>query len=168
MGTEEPRVGRLLSQAAVLSLLLVSLSAGSAGIEAVAAAQPLAELKADVDLDIEDGEFEIIGTFTLGAGSNGVDLASEALTLAVKGGKASFSITVPEGSFKKDSRGHFSFRGNIARVRLLASIRLMRPGTYQFEMEGDRVNLNGVANPVTVSLTVGDDDGGTTVQAKIE
>lgn len=130
--------------------------------------QPFADLKADVDLDIEDGEFELMFTFTLGAGSNGIDPAAETVSLQVSGGKAAFSVTIPAGSFKKDKSGQFMFQGTINKVRMAASIRPLRGNTFQFEIEGERVDLKRVANPVTVDLAIGDDSGSRSVRAKIE
>jgi hypothetical protein len=131
-------------------------------------AQPFAGFKADVDLDIEDGEFEVLATFTVGAANNGLDLATESVSLAIAGGKAAFSVAIPAGSFKKEKSGQFSYQGWIDKGRVLASIRPLRDGAFQFEIEGDRVNLKGVANPVTVSLTIGDDAGSRAFTAKIE
>jgi hypothetical protein len=132
------------------------------------APQPFASFKADVDLDIEDSEFELIFDFTLGPGSNGIDPATEPVVVDVKGGKSAFSITIPAGSFKKDRSGQFAYQGTMNRVRLLASLRPARNGAFHLEMEGDRVNLKGVANPVSVSLAIGDDAGTAVVKAKIE
>jgi hypothetical protein len=167
MNARSPRNARSLWILMFSSLMLPFLT-GSAGLLAATAAQPFAEFKADVDLDIEDGEFEISATFTLGPGHNGLDLASESLTLEVAGGKALFSVVIPPGSFKKDRSGHLAFQGTVNRVRLLASLRSLRDGAFQLEIEGDRVNLKGVANPVTVSLTIGDDSGSRAFKAKIE
>jgi hypothetical protein len=132
------------------------------------APQPFASFKADVDLDIEDSEFELIFDFTLGPGSNGIDPATEPVVVDVKGGKSAFSITIPAGSFKKDRSGQFAYQGTMNRVRLLASLRPARNGAFHLGMEGDRVNLKGVANPVSVSLAIGDDAGTAVVKAKIE
>jgi len=162
------RTGRVLSS--VISLIL-SVSVFGVTLEAVSNAQPqlpFAAFKADVDLDIEDGEFELKIPFTLGAGNNGINPSAETVILRVTGGAAAFSVTIPPGSFKKDGSGRSAFQGTINRVRMLASIRQLSEDTFEFETEGDGVNLKGVANPVTVSLTIGDDDGSTTVRAKIE
>jgi hypothetical protein len=147
---------------AVVSLTLIL------GYFGAAAAQPFADLKADVDLDIEDGEFELMLTFTLGTGSNGIDPGAETVSFQVSGGKAAFSVTIPPGSFKKDRSGRFTFQGTINRVKMEGQIRPLRGNSFEFEIEGARVDLKGVANPVTVNLTIGDDSGSGTVKAKIE
>ena len=107
-------------------------------------------------------------TFTLGAGHNGIDPSAETVSLQVSGGTAAFSVTIPAASFKKDRSGRFAFQGTINRVRMIASIRPLRDGAFEFEIEGERVNLKGVANPVTVNLTIGDDSSSRSVKAKIE
>ena len=163
----QSRSARSFCGMAVLSLL-VGFSTGNQGFSFASAAQPFAAFKADVDLDIEDGEFEVLATFTLNAGNNGLDLSSESVSLEITGGKAAFSVAIPAGSFKKEKSGQFSYQGRIDKVRVLASIRPLRDGSFQFEIEGDRVNLKGVANPVTVSLTIGDDAGSRAFRAKIE
>jgi hypothetical protein len=132
------------------------------------AAHSFTDLKADVDLDIEDGEFELLFTFTLGAGSNGIDPVAETVSFQVSGGKATFSVTIPPGSFKKDRSGRFTFQGTINRVKMAGQIRPLRGNSFEFEIEGARVDLKGVANPVTVNLTIGDDGGSRTGKAKIE
>ena len=166
--TPRSKSARMICALVSLRLILGGFGAVAEAVFGADAHQPFAEFKPDVDLDIEDGEFEIIATFTLGPGNNGLDPASESVSLEVTGGKASFSVTIPPGSFKKDRGGQFAFQGNINRVRLLASLRPLRAGAYHFEIEGDRVNLKGVANPVTVRLTIGDDGGSLAVKAKIE
>ena len=62
----------------------------------------------------------------------------------------------------------FTFHGTINRVKLEASIRPLRDGAFAFEVQTEGANLKGFANPVTVSLTIGDDGGSRTVKAKIE
>lgn len=153
----------------VISLtLLLGCFVAPAGVFGAEAYLSFAALKADVDLDIEDGEFELMITFTLGADNNGVDPSAETVSLRLSGGTAAFSVTIPAGSFKKDGSGQFTFRGTINAVRAIVSIRPLPNDAFEFEIEGERVSLKGVANPVTVSLTIGDDSGSRSVKAKIE
>ncbi len=49
-------------------------------------------------------------------------------------------------------------------MKLDASIRPARNGAFEFEVETEGANLKGFANPVTVSLTIGDDGGSRTVK----
>lgn len=122
----------------------------------------------EVDIDIEDGEIELTAAFTLAQGSNGIDPAKEPVSLHVKGGTAAYSVTIPAGSFKMAQNGAFNFLGTLNGVRITASIRPARPGAFDFEIVTERAKLKGIANPVTVSLAIGDDGGSRTVRAKIE
>ena len=130
--------------------------------------QPFATFDCDVDIDIEDGELELLATFTLGPGSNGIDPTKEVVNLQLKGGSGAYSVIIPAGSFKADRSGRSVFHGTIDRVRLTASILLSREGAFEFGLENERANLKGFASPVTVSLAIGDDGGTKTVKAKIE
>jgi hypothetical protein len=49
-----------------------------------------------------------------------------------------------------------------------ASIRPLRGRAFEFKAEGERANLTGLTNPLTVRLTIGDDTGSATVTAKLE
>jgi hypothetical protein len=122
----------------------------------------------EVDIDIEDGEIEVMATFTLGPRSNGIDVVKEPVSFQVRGGTATYSLTVPAGSFKMNKSGESNFLGTINGVRVTASIKPARGGAFDLEIVTERANVRGVANPVTVSLTIGDDGGSRTVRAKIE
>ena len=163
------KVARVFCSAISLTLTSGYFGATPLIVSAAKANLPFAALKPDVDLDIEDGEFELTISFTLNPQSNGINPHMDPLSLRLNGGSAAFSITIPAGSLKKEENGQFTFQGTIDKVKMLASIRTLRDGTFEFEIQGDHVNLRGVANPVTVSLTIGDDGGGSTsVRAKIE
>ena len=154
---------------ALVSLTLILCCFG--GVEGVFAAEihhPFAAFNAKVEVDIEDGEIDMLATFSLGASSNGVDPAKENVSLQVTGGTGAYSVTIPAGSFKKDGSGRFTFEGAINRVKLEASIQPFRSGAFEFAAETEGANLKGFANPVTVSLTIGDDSGRRVVSAKIE
>jgi hypothetical protein len=159
----------LRAAGAVLYLMAILIDFGTIPERVFAAEtqQPFAALKAEVDIDIEDGELELLVTFTLGSGSNGIDPTKEAIRLQLKGGSGAYSVTIPAGSFKKDRSG-FTYQGAIDRVKLRASIRPSRDGAFEFELENERANLKGFANPVTVSLAIGNHGGSVAVSAKIE
>jgi hypothetical protein len=130
---------------------------GAEGVFGAEALQPFATFTTrEVDIDIEDGEIEVEASFTLGSGSNGLDVAKEPVSFQVRGGTAVYSLTMPAGSFK------------INGVKIVTSIRQARAGAFDFEIVTERANVKGIANPVTVSLTIGDDGGSRTVRAKIE
>ena len=131
--------------------------------------QPFATFTATVEIELRprrDDAFAVQSHFTLGAGSNGIDPLTEDVKLELMGGTGSFTTTIPAGYFKKDKKGRFQFEGTINGVDLQAKI--TRFGHHQFkcEVEGEQAELAGIANPVTVALTIGNDSGSTTVKAR--
>ena len=161
--------GARMACALIFVTLLLYCFGGAARVFAAEAPHPFAAFNPRVELDIEDGEVEVWATFTLGAGSNALDLSTQAVTLQVKGGNGAYFVTIPAGSFKKDKSGAFTFQGTINRVKLLETlIRPGRDGAFDFEIQTEGANLKGIANPITVSLTIGDNGGSKTVRAKIE
>lgn len=109
-----------------------------------------------VELELDDDEFELEGGFELGASSNGIDLLAEDVTLEV----ASFSVTIPAGSFEADDE-QFEFEGTIDGVELEVEIEFLAGKRYVIEVEAEDVDLRGVRDPVSVVLTIGDDRGET-------
>ena len=154
---------------AVFSLISILGYFGDAeGVFAAETHRPFATFNAKVEIDIEDGEIDMLATFTLGAGNNGLDLPKEMVTLQLTGGSGAFSVSIPAGSFKVERGGAFKFQGTINRVKLDASIRPARNGAFEFEVETEGANLKGFANPVTLTLIIGDDGGSRAVRAEIE
>lgn len=158
------KLAQMLCAAVSLTLLLTCF-ASAGGVLAAEAPLPFAAFSAKVEIDIEDGEVEVWASFTP---SKGLDLSTETVGLQVKGGTAAYSVTFPAGSFKKDKSGGFIFQGTINRVKIEALIKPGRDGGYDFEIQTDGADLKGMANPVSVSLTVGDQGASRTVRAKIE
>ena len=154
---------------AVFSLVsILGYFGGARNLIAAEAHHPFTAFNANVEIDIEDGEIDMTATFTLGAGSNGFDLLTETVSLHVSGGAGAYSVTIPAGSFKKEGSGAFKLLGTINRVKIDASVRPLRGGAFEFAVETEGANLKGFSNPVTVSLTIGDDGGTRSVRAKIE
>ena len=90
------------------------------------------------------------------------------MTLELKHGTASFTTTIPAGSFKQDKTGRFTFKGTINGVMLTATITPLGGTAFAFEAQGKHADLTGIANPVTVKLTIGNDGGSTTVTAEFK
>jgi hypothetical protein len=151
---------------AVFSLLSVQCCFGD-GVFA-AEARPFASFNVTIEIDIEDGEIDMMATIAPGSGSSGFDFPKETVSLEVTGGKGGYSMSLPAGSFKPDRGGGFKFQGAIKGVKVIAAIRPLRGGAYELEMETEGANLKGFSNPVTVRLGVGDNTGSSTVRAKIE
>ena len=113
-----------------------------------------------------DAAFALQSRFTLGTGSHGIDLSKDAVTLALTHGTVSFTTTIPAGSFTKDKRGRFMVKGTINGVKLDATLTTLGGDRYAFTAEGKHADLSGLAHPVTVTLTIGDDRGRTTGTAE--
>ena len=106
--------------------------------------------------------FSINSNFTLGNTSNGINPPAEPVTLQI----GSFTITIPAGSFVKAGPGYFTFVGVINNVSLNVLIRLTSGNNYIFGVIAKNVSLT-IPNPVSVTLTIGDDSATTSVNAVI-
>ena len=112
----------------------------------------------------DNDEFDLKATFTLGGGSNGIEPLKEAVIIQV----GTFSTAIPAGSFKQH-KGRYVFEGTINGVHLEAVLRSLILGNdYELKMEGHGADLTGTKNPVTVSVTIGDDSGSKEITAKIK
>jgi Right handed beta helix region len=123
---------------------------------------PFAAFAASLEIDRRD--FELNATFTLGAASNGIAPATEAVHLEIGG----FAATLPAGSLKSHGNGRFKFKGKVSGVKLDVTIRALGNGRFKLEADGKGVDLTGAVNPVPVTVTVGDDRGTASVPARVE
>ena len=117
-----------------------------------------------VEFEQEDDEFEVEGTFTLGVGNNGIDPLTEDVTVKI----GTYEITIPAGSFRPDDDGEFEFEGTINGLEVEMEIELEDDGTFEFEIEVEGADLPELAEPLEVTLVIGDDEGTTTAQAEHE
>jgi len=90
------------------------------------------------------------------------------VTLALTGGTGSLTMTIPAGAFQQDKQGHFTFEGTIHGVELQATLTPLESHQFECKAEGKQADLTGIANPVFVTLTIGDNGGNTLVTAKGE
>ena len=112
----------------------------------------------------DNDEFDLTATFTLGPGSNGIDPLTDPVIVQV----GTFSTAIPPGSFKQH-KGRFVFEGTINGVHLEAVLRSLILGNdYELKVEGHGADLTGTTNPVTVSVSIGDDNGSKAITAKIK
>ncbi len=118
----------------------------------------------DAEVEIEEDEFEVEGSCTLGAGSDGIDPLHEDVTFRL----GPYEVTIPAGSFELDDDDEYEFEGVIDGVELEVEIEDEGDGTFEFEVEGEDADLSGIVNPVEVMLTVGDDTGAATVFAEFD
>lgn len=156
----------IVSAGACLALMLAYYTV----VRCVAAESPrrFAAFDAKLEIDIEDGEIELMATFALDADSNKFDLVKDSVKVRLAGGSGSYSVTLPPGSFKRDSNEALRFRGTIEGVKLLASLVALRGGAFELELVSEGANLRGMANPVAVTLQIGDNGASRSLRAKIE
>lgn len=105
----------------------------------------------------------LLSNFTLGQGSDGINPATEPVTLRI----ANFTTTIPAGSFRKGRTGVYAFAGKINNVSIEALIAPLGNNRFGFQAAAYGANLSGTQNPVTVELTIGNDSGTTSVKAII-
>ena len=122
---------------------------------------PFADFQALPIIDLPKHAFAVAGTFTLGAASNGIVPLTEPVTLQV----ATFSLTIPGGSFKSNAFGGFQFTGIVNDVHIVMAIQPLHGKSYAFAAVVWNEILTAAANPVTVKLAIGDDTGSRAVSA---
>lgn len=131
-----------------------------------------------LEFNVNTGTFEINATFNVGAGGS-INPSTEPVTLAI----GSYSVTIPAGSFVRHD-DLFQFEGIIKGTRLQMLIRhrncedgigssnsmkcACNAGSYTLQAQGRGANLKGIANPVTVTLSIGNDTGTTQIRAGLE
>lgn len=99
--------------------------------------------------------FQMNGSFVLGGASNGIFPLTEAVTLQI----GNLSLTIPAGSFQLQKNGNYAFSGVVDGVTLNVEIKDLGANEYSFKVEGSSPNALSITNPVTVTLTIGDDTG---------
>jgi len=136
-----------------------STPASSAGV------LPFASLAAAAQIELGpgagDNRFALEALFRLGPGSDGIDPLTEDVTLEVGTG----TWVIPAGSFSRNRFGTFVFQGTIGTTRLSAVLQPLRGGRYAFAVAADHAALDGTANPVPITLIIGDDGATTDVTA---
>jgi hypothetical protein len=105
--------------------------------------------------------FAVAGTFSLGD-NNGISPPTELVQLRF----GNFSTTISKGSFQPKNGG-FAYVRFVNGVPTFAmTIQPLGGNKYFFGAATQSATLTGTANPVTVQVTVGDDGGTTTTQAR--
>jgi hypothetical protein len=123
---------------------------------------PFASLSAVPVLSPKQGAFAVAGEFTLASGGT-VNLSSNYVTLQLGG----FSTTIPPGSFQLDKFGVYVYEGTINGVNLIAAIEPLSTTQFAYGISGDGAAGLPTANPITVGLTVGDNNGTVSVKGVI-
>jgi hypothetical protein len=120
----------------------------------------------DLRIDQKGGHrsFELHATLGLGAASDGAHPLTEPVTLGIGG----LSFTIPAGAFRQQGNGTFRFDGRVGGTRL--EVKLVPEGGNQFRLraEGDGPSIAGLTNPVPVTVSIGDDAGAASVDARFK
>ena len=73
------------------------------------------------------------------------------------------ALTIPAGSFHRTAAGAFAFAGVVEGVTLEVTITPLTRATFEVVARGEGATLSGIAVPVPLGLTIGDDSGSTTL-----
>jgi len=125
-------------------------------------AVPFASFTAKLERTRSIRSFDLNSNFTLGTASDGINPVAEAVTLQI----GTYSVTIPGGSFTQEGKRAYVFRGTIGGTALEIRINPTRRNGYEFQARGNGANLEGIASPVTIALTIGDDTGDTQVRIR--
>ena len=151
--------------AAVLGLLSPLPRPAGAAQPAPQDAIPFAVFLAKMDIVSSVQAFDMRGPFVLAAGGT-IDLAADDVTVQLSNQTHTASITIPKGSFEKEY-DWYVYYGAIGGVPLEAAVVPFGGGRYAFEIGAVGVPNLPVGNPVTVTLTIGNNSGSVTVNASI-
>lgn len=120
---------------------------------------PFSAFTAQLTVSSHQPKFMLQSNFTLGGTLNSIFPATEAVTLKI----GIFAVTIPPGSFTLTSPGIYSFFGVISGLTINAKITDIGGKSYTFDATAN-ANLSKMKSPTTVTLTIGDDTGTTTVR----
>jgi hypothetical protein len=113
-----------------------------------------------------DPSFGLTARFTLGAGSDGIAPLTQPVTFQI----ANYTVEIPGGSFHplwNSPSAPYIYEGTMNGTKLVVGVIPLGGKNYEFNAVGSPVTWANVTNPVTVSLTVGNDTGTTAVRAII-
>jgi len=112
------------------------------------------------DIDVDEGAFDLDGTFTLADTSNGIDPRREAVRLQV----GAFSADLPAGAFQvRPTRGRdpaeYTFTGGAGGARLHLKMTRRAERRFDFSAHVERARMGRTPRVVPVALAVGNDAG---------
>jgi hypothetical protein len=108
--------------------------------------------------------YELSAALTPGTSSAAFNPTTEAVTLQI----ASYTVTIPAGSFKQIGKGAgatYTFEGTINGVTTGVVITPLGSNRYGLAAAGAPVNLTAATNPVAVTITIGTSSGTAAVKA---
>jgi hypothetical protein len=114
-------------------------------------------------LEIKDDEFEVKGSFTLGASSDGIEPIAQPVILNV----GTFITVIPPGFFKFDD-GIYKFEKETNNEELEVKFKPIGNNIFKFKAEGKCSDCYEMSNPIELTLIIGDDIGTTNVIAELK
>jgi YVTN family beta-propeller protein len=117
----------------------------------------------DLDRKPNQDSFQLRSHFTLRSTAS-IDPVAEPVTLQI----GTFTVTIPPGSFTKLPDGSFPFVGVIGGVPLVVLFKPNGTLRYGFFAKAKGASLAGTSNPVSVTLTIGDDSGTASITADVD
>lgn len=107
--------------------------------------------------------FAFGGQLTLGANGLAFNPATDIVTLKI----GTVTTSIPVGAFQPKNNG-FAFKGKIGNVNIGADIQPQGANQYLVGIAGKGASLTGVTNPVSVTLTIGNNTGTKLVDVKAD
>ena len=121
----------------------------------------------DARVNINSGPppaFNLKSDFTLGSGAAALNPYTQSLTVSI----GSFAMTFPAGSFRTLGSGTYAYSGTVSGASVNVKLNPQGSNSYTVQISGSGVDLSTLANPVTVSITMGNNTGSTQVTANIQ
>jgi uncharacterized repeat protein (TIGR03803 family) len=134
-------------------------SNGDGTVFKIAMTVPFASFSVDLNAKGSSQTIEMKALFTPGAGASAIDPVTQGMTLTV----GSYTVTIPAGSFSATNGRMWMYQGTINGVTLEAHIMQSGTKSYQLQLVATNVDLTSLTNPVTVTLTIGNNIGTTQV-----
>lgn len=107
--------------------------------------------------------FQLSANLTQGAGASAINPVTQGMMLTV----GSYNVVIPAGSFKAGKGGAYSYQGTLNGVALKVTISPSGAGSYVVQATGSGVSP-AASNPVTVTLTLGQNSGTANVNAQFQ
>jgi Beta-propeller repeat len=112
--------------------------------------------------------FNFNSSFTLGPGGS-INPMTDPMTLQVGPPATGYSVTIPPGSFQfVGGNKHYVFSGTIGGATISVNLSPVSATSYTFRGSVAGPNLTGLTNPVSVTLTIGNNTGTTQVTASFQ
>jgi hypothetical protein len=122
----------------------------------------MASFTGKLHVKVAHGEFDLESSFTVTGGS--IDPIHQDVTLQI----GPYSVTIPAGSFKQHGKnGDYVFKGTLNGTSLKLTINSQQNSRYQLQAQGQGANLSDIANPVIVTLSIGNVSASAQINAHI-